>query len=624
MLRKSLTTLPQTLDQTYDQILSAISEEDSEYAMRILQWLTFSARPLTVEEIAEVVAIDVARDPAFDRDEVLEDPLEVLNICSSLVTVTANKAEWPRPAQRIVALAHYSVQEYLVSNKITQGPAKQYSMQEVACQNAITKGCLRYLTQVQQPLSFDILDASALARYAAEFWSSHLRRTGDKKERASQIAMDTLLKEKSTCLTWTQVYDPDFPSQGPDLTKSIESVAAPLYYAALLGLGTIATTLLNQGADANAQGGFYGSALQAASVEGHEHIVKMLLNKNAGANVNAQGGHFGNALQAASAEGYVQIVKILLDSKAQVNAQGGQLNNALQAASTRGHEQIVKMLLNENADIHVTVQGEGYGYGSALQAASAGGYEHIVNILLAKTVDVNAKCGFYGDALQAASYKGHKQVVRLLLANKANVNAQGGEHGTALQAASRWGHEYIFKMLLDSGALVNLQGGYYGTALQAASHGGHEQLVKVLLDSGADVNLQGGYYGTALKAAAYNGHEQLVRLLLDNKADVNASSGHYRKASTAAFCGVGGFHPIYTLLLGLERATQQARAGTRTQHVGSGTSMQRAGTEAPAPERTFRTSDQSTISLHEEGAQVGVRQPRVGRNLWWNSIIRRK
>ncbi|RII22710.1 hypothetical protein CUC08_Gglean013428 [Alternaria sp. MG1] len=122
MLRKSLATLPRTLDQTYDRILTAISEEYAEYAMRILQWLTFSARPLSVEEVAEVVAIDVARDPAFDRDEVLEHPLEVLDICSSLVTITTNEVDRRSgSAQRIVALAHYSVQEYLVSDRIRQG-----------------------------------------------------------------------------------------------------------------------------------------------------------------------------------------------------------------------------------------------------------------------------------------------------------------------------------------------------------------------------------------------------------------------------------------------------------------------------------------------------------------------
>jgi hypothetical protein len=75
MLRRSLATLPRKLDQTHDRILCAIKEEHVQYTMRMLQWLSFSARPLSVEQIAEVVAIDVARDQAFDRNEVLEDPL---------------------------------------------------------------------------------------------------------------------------------------------------------------------------------------------------------------------------------------------------------------------------------------------------------------------------------------------------------------------------------------------------------------------------------------------------------------------------------------------------------------------------------------------------------------------
>jgi hypothetical protein len=148
MLRKSLATLPRTLDQTYDRILTGIGEEYSEYAMRILQWLTFSARPLSVEEVAEVVAIDVTRDPAFDRDEVLEDQLEVLDICSSLVTITTNEADGRSGStQRIVALAHYSVQEYFVSDRIKRGSAKQYSMQEIECHDAIARGSLQYLIQ---------------------------------------------------------------------------------------------------------------------------------------------------------------------------------------------------------------------------------------------------------------------------------------------------------------------------------------------------------------------------------------------------------------------------------------------------------------------------------------------
>ncbi|KAH6875175.1 hypothetical protein BKA58DRAFT_418768 [Alternaria rosae] len=464
MLRKSLATLPQTLDQTYDRILTAISEEDCVYAIRILQWLTFSTRPLSVREVAEVVAIDIAREPAFDRNEVLVDPLEALDICSSLVTVTENEAEKrSRPANLIIALAHYSVQEYLVSDRIKQGPAKQYSMQEGECQKVIARGCLKYLIQLQQPLSRERVKASALTRYTAEFWSSHLQNTGDEIEQVSHLAMSLMAVEEPAYLTWVQLYDPDRPWEGRNLKRSPSSVPMPLYYAALLGLRTITRMLLNKGANVNAQGGEFGNVLQAASSGGYEQVVKMLL--DVGAEVNAQGGHYGNALYAASSEGHEQVVKTLLDAGADVNAQGGPYGNALQAALSKGHEQVVKMLLDAGAE-------------------------------------VNAQSGHYGNVLYAASSKGHEQVVKMLLDAGAKVNAQGGHYGNALQAASARDYEQVVKMLLDAGADVNAQGGPYGNALYAASSKGHEQVVKMLLDAGADVNAQGGYYGNALQAAS--------------------------------------------------------------------------------------------------------------------------
>jgi ankyrin repeat protein len=55
--------------------------------------------------------------------------------------------------------------------------------------------------------------------------------------------------------------------------------------------------------------------------------VKLLLENNA--DVNAQGGEYGTALQAASARGYEQTMKLLLENNADVNAQGGYYGNAL-------------------------------------------------------------------------------------------------------------------------------------------------------------------------------------------------------------------------------------------------------------------------------------------------------
>lgn len=52
--------------------------------------------------------------------------------------------------------------------------------------------------------------------------------------------------------------------------------------------------LLGKGVDINAQGGFFGDALQTASVGGHE-MVEPLDGK--GTIINAQGGQYGNPLQ---------------------------------------------------------------------------------------------------------------------------------------------------------------------------------------------------------------------------------------------------------------------------------------------------------------------------------------
>jgi hypothetical protein len=175
MLQKALAGLPPDLDQTYDRILAAIDEEYSQYALRILQWLTCSARPLSIDEVAEVVAIDAKRDPAFDREEVLEDPLEVLRICSSLITIVDdNNYRRGKSSTQVVALAHYSVKEYLVSDRISIGKAARYSIRDNVCHDNIAAGCLGYLLQIQQSeLEQDFLESFKLARYSAQFWTAH-------------------------------------------------------------------------------------------------------------------------------------------------------------------------------------------------------------------------------------------------------------------------------------------------------------------------------------------------------------------------------------------------------------------------------------------------------------------
>jgi hypothetical protein len=293
------------------------------------------------------------RDPAFDSDEVLEDGLDALDICSSLVTITVNSNSEPKDSPKeTVALAHFSVEEYLVSDRIWTGNAAKYGMHDTVCHNDIARSCLSYLLQFDQSeLHPDFLQVFRLARYSAEYWVSHTQKTGERTEEIDQMAIRLLSMKNPAYVNWIRLWNPEQPRQGLDSQRGREEIQEPLYYVALFGLRGVVKLLLDRGDDVNTQGGLYGNALQAASRGGHEQVVKLLL--DAGADINAQGGDYDNALQAASTEGHEQVVKLLLNAGADVNAQGGGYGNALQAASIEGHEQVVKLLLDAGANTNI-------------------------------------------------------------------------------------------------------------------------------------------------------------------------------------------------------------------------------------------------------------------------------
>ena len=80
-----------------------------------------------------------------------------------------------------------------------------------------------------------------------------------------------------------RISDPDECWQEKPLRNRSET-ASTLYYASLLGFKEVARSLLKSGANFNAQGGYYGTALQAASSGGHLDIVQLLLDHNADVN----------------------------------------------------------------------------------------------------------------------------------------------------------------------------------------------------------------------------------------------------------------------------------------------------------------------------------------------------
>jgi hypothetical protein len=86
-LKKQLASLPEGLGETYDRILLKINKHHRADAKAFLQWLAYSLRPLSLEELAQVVVMDFdsEKGPVYNPDRQYQDPADVLTACSSLV-----------------------------------------------------------------------------------------------------------------------------------------------------------------------------------------------------------------------------------------------------------------------------------------------------------------------------------------------------------------------------------------------------------------------------------------------------------------------------------------------------------------------------------------------------------
>src|SRR6266404_2845816 len=113
-IRRVLADLPESLDKTYEQALLGIDKEKRIYAQCLFQCLSVSIRPLRVEELAEILAVelDSTAVPSFNEDLRPPDAEEaVLSACSSLIAIV------DREGGQIVQFSHFSVKEYLTSDR---------------------------------------------------------------------------------------------------------------------------------------------------------------------------------------------------------------------------------------------------------------------------------------------------------------------------------------------------------------------------------------------------------------------------------------------------------------------------------------------------------------------------
>jgi hypothetical protein len=103
VVREALAQLPDGIDETYEGILLDNSESGQHLLHRILLLIIYSARPVTLAEVAEF-AIIKANAKEIDLGDRFDTPERILRFCKSLLVFVAG----------YVSLAHYTINQEMV------------------------------------------------------------------------------------------------------------------------------------------------------------------------------------------------------------------------------------------------------------------------------------------------------------------------------------------------------------------------------------------------------------------------------------------------------------------------------------------------------------------------------
>ncbi|KAH9005380.1 ankyrin repeat-containing domain protein [Lactarius hatsudake] len=521
-----LSQLPDTLDETYARVLKEIGKTNQKYAHRLLQCLTMAMRPLRVEELAEILALDFSAKgiPELKENWRWNDQQDaVLSTCSSLISVVGDGFN------RVVQFSHFSVQEFLTSDRlaISSADISPFHILPEPAHTVIVKGCLGVLLQ-QRVGDAKAGHLSPLAGYAAMHWADHARfeNVWTRVEDGIRRLFD---RAKPHLKVWLRLNPRSSFSFFPNYDWN-KDLGSPLYYASLCGLRDLAARLVAE----NPQWltGLVGqnpSSLVAALRNQHFDIAELLYQH--GIDMDIRAGNKQTLLHAASAGGYVDIAKWLFEHGVPSNSQQGNHETPLYPPEVNGH-----------GGYGVTVDAADNADHNRLHWASQGGHADIARELLMRGVDVATKDRSYRTPLHLASLFGHAKTVRLLIEHGADVTLRDLEHKTPLHLASNfespviWPREPeelssapgIVRLLIDHGADVTALDMTLSTPLHLASSSRNLEIVRILIENGADVNAQNETHSTPLHSAASKARNaQILGLLIEHGADVTAQDWNH-------------------------------------------------------------------------------------------------
>ena len=531
-VRHVLGELPKTLDGTYERILQEIPESNRMPAHRLLQCLTVAVRPLGVEELAEVLAIDFDATggiPKLNEDLRWEDQEQaVLFACSSLITIVGEGYS------RVVQFAHFSVKEFLTSDRLATskiGTSRYHHIRLEPSHTIMAQACLSVLLRLSSPIHEDIYEDSPLARYAAEHFGDHAEFENVLAHIRGGID-DLLDADKPHFAAWLWVRGTNFVYEYPERPE-----ASPLYHVAEFGFRGMVEYLISKHPEDLNLMGLYGTSLHAALYEGHTNVALLLLDHCP--DVNVRGSMHRTPLHVAVDFGLFEVTRVLVERHADINARDSKGRTPLHPTMPGGsgtfddrYFDVVQYLLEHGADVDAQANID---HSTPLHLASYWGGVKVAQLLLDHGANINVR-----------DEKGRTQLHRtlinmeyefedynfddmqFLLDHGADVDALDDDHSTPLHIVSQFGNAKAASLLLEHHPNIHVRNMDNQTPLHIiSSRSGNMSsneyihMLWPLLEHGADIDALDNNHSTPLHSALYSGNVEAARLLLDYGASIH-------------------------------------------------------------------------------------------------------